>query len=118
MAMEPAPEVTLITRGMPFDFWRSGAKDSSIKRGPVVLVWKACDIFSASEPVGMPMAALLTSASSLIKLVSPRTHCQGGEGGNCRVYAYLPCLLSTNFAAAVIDSSLATSTCNSSTVPG
>ena len=71
--MEPAPEVTLITRGVPVDFWRRGAKVSSIKRGPVALVWKACDIFSASVPEGMPMAALLTSASSLMRLVSHPT---------------------------------------------
>jgi hypothetical protein len=33
--MEPPPELTLTTRGVLLDFLRSGAKDSSINRGPV-----------------------------------------------------------------------------------
>lgn len=68
--MEPAPLVTLTTRGVALDFLRSGAKDSSINRGPVALVWKHCAIFWAIEPGGPAMAALLTSASSLVRLVN------------------------------------------------
>ncbi len=70
IVMEPAPELTLTTRGVALDFLSSGAKNSSINRGPVALVWKHCDICCASGPGTTATAALLTSASTLVRLVS------------------------------------------------
>ena len=40
LVIEPAPEVTLITRGVVLELRRSGANDSSIRAGPVALVRK------------------------------------------------------------------------------
>ena len=68
--MEPPPEVTFTMRGVCLDFLRSGAKASTIRKGPVALVWKHCAIASAVEVEIVPTAALLTSASSLKELVS------------------------------------------------
>lgn len=59
-------------RGVLFDFLRRGAKASTIKKGPVELVWKHCAICSAGEPEGQPIAALLTSASILKKNIGKR----------------------------------------------
>ena len=121
LVREPAPEVTLTTRGMLRDFFRRGAKASTIRRGPVVLVAKACDMFCPGVPVVLTpaMAALLTRPSSLVGWVSDvqEEAAWMERQGHMRVDAYLPYLLSTSFAATEIDSSLATSTCNSSTVP-
>lgn len=106
--MEPAPEETLTIRGVPMDFLRSGAKASTTKKGPVALVRKHIARSSAALPVELlpspPTPALLTIASSL-------TMSEHGIFGVVSVddTTYLPCLLSTAFAAAAIESALATS---------
>ena len=91
---DPQPLQIFTTRGGPWDFFMSGAKVSSISKGPVAFVWKAVAICCAEEPEGKAMAALLTNASSR------------------------SCLLSTLLNATLMDSSQATSRCRSSTLPG
>lgn len=65
LVIDPAPELTFRIRGVFDDFLRSGIKASTMRRGPVALVWKQEDICSEREPVGNAMAALLTMASRL-----------------------------------------------------
>lgn len=70
------------------DFLRSGAKASTINKGPVALVWKHCAICSASGAVGLAMAALLTSASSLSRMVTKiQWYGQGYMVLTCRAYS-------------------------------
>lgn len=63
--IEPAPEETLIMRGVMIDFRRRGAKASTTRKGPVEFVRKVSDICSEREPPERATAALLTRASSL-----------------------------------------------------
>lgn len=69
--MEPAPEDTLMMRGVPIDFLRSGANASTTKYGPAAFVRKHIARSSAGLPVELrpspPTAALLTIASSLLR---------------------------------------------------
>jgi len=63
---DPAPEDTLMIRGVLVDFLSSGANASTIMKGPVELVWKHCPHCSSTEdPESEPIAALLTRISSL-----------------------------------------------------
>lgn len=39
-AIEPAPELTEIIRGVPVDFRSKGEKASPMRSGPVALAWK------------------------------------------------------------------------------
>lgn len=120
--MEPPPEVIFTIRGVVLGFLRSGAKASTIRKDPVALVWKHCAICPVAEPDGQSIAALLTSASSLKMLVStPINRLIIGMdlvAWQSPPRSYLPWSLSAVLAAAAIDSSLAMSSCNSSTAPG
>ena len=57
-------------RGVRLEFLRRGAKASTVRKGPVELVWKHCAICEAGDPEGQPRAALLTSTSNLKTMVS------------------------------------------------
>lgn len=66
--MEPAPELTFMMRGVVADFLRRGRKYSTIRRGPVALVWKCCAMLSeraSGASFIVDIAALFTRTSSL-----------------------------------------------------
>jgi len=76
--MDPAPEETLTTRGVPEEaLRRSGMNVSRTMRGPIALVTKQADICSARVPVEEAMPALLTSASSLRSVSVMRSSVEG-----------------------------------------
>ena len=95
LLIDPPPDETLMILGVPFDFLRTEINASTTRKGPVALVWKHCANCSAGEPDGQPMAALLTSESSLTKIHQlPRV-----RYATLYVCTYLPYLLSTIQAA-------------------
>jgi len=107
--MDPPPVETLMMRGVPPDLERRGSKASTVAQAPAALVRKHSISCWNMVPLANAIPALLTRASRLGGL---------SDGLQMCCSTYCPCSASTFFAAAVIDSSSATSIRMSSTEPG